>query len=73
MLALRMNYRLKYREPGVRPGTTRWALRSVGSTREAVEWMNANPKCAFLPAFVLTPGNQWKRPETVAILGPEPQ
>ena len=64
-----MNYVLVYREPGKRKGTTRWARRKVGSTREAIEWMNANPTVAFLPAFVETPGNRWQRPETVAILG----
>lgn len=65
-----MNYRLIYREPGKRPGTTRWARRKIGSVREATEWMNANKETAFLPAFVETPGNQWQKPETVAILGP---
>jgi hypothetical protein len=60
------NYILKYREPGKRPNTTRWARRKVSTVREATAWMNANPESAFLPAFVLT--NAWK-PETVAILG----
>jgi len=57
---------LKYRAPGKRPGTTRWAKRNVESAREAIDWMNANKDEAFLPAFVETGG--W-RPETVAILG----
>lgn len=61
-----MNYILKYREPGKRAGTERWAKRSVESVRAAVEWMNSNKERAFLPAFVQTTG--W-RPETVAILG----
>lgn len=65
-----MNYVLKYREPGKRAGTERWAKRRVASVREATEWMNANKASAFLPAFVETPGNQWQQPETVAILGP---
>lgn len=60
------NYILKYREPGKRAGTERWAKRPVESVRAAVAWMNENKKRAFLPAFVLTTG--W-RPETVAILG----
>lgn len=59
-------YRLKYREPGKRPNTERWASRPVSSVREAVEWMNENKGKAFLPAFVLT--KSWQ-PETVAILG----
>lgn len=57
---------LKYRTPGIRKGTTKWATRPVADTREAIEWMNANPAIAFLPAFVETRG--W-RPNTVAILG----
>ena len=57
---------LKYRAPGVRPGTTKWATRPVVDTREAIEWMNANPTISDLPAFVET--RSW-RPETVAILG----
>ena len=61
-------YILKYREPGKRYESTRWARRKVSSVREAIEWMNANKETAFLPAFVLT--NAWK-PETVAILGAE--
>lgn len=61
-------YTLKYREAGKRPNTERWATRQVASTREAIEWMNANKDKAFLPASVQT--NSWKRPETVAILGP---
>lgn len=61
-----MSYTLKYREPGKRPNTERWATRPVESTREAIEWMNANKDTAFLPAFVVT--NSWRRPETVAIL-----
>jgi hypothetical protein len=61
-----MDYILKYREPGKRPATTRWAKRPVESVREAIEWMNQHKDIAFLPAFVLT--NSWK-PETVAILG----
>lgn len=63
-------YRLVFREPGKRTGTTRWAVRHpVDSVQEAVEWMNANKEVAFLPASVETPGNQYQRPETVAILG----
>lgn len=64
-----MNLRLKYREPGVREGTGRWAVRRVESVREAIAWMNANREIAFTPAFVETPGNRWQRSETVAILG----
>ena len=59
-------YILKFREPGKRPDTTRWAKREVDSVREAIEWMNANLDKAFPPAFVLT--KAW-RPDTVAILG----
>lgn len=62
-----MKYVLRYREPGKRAGTERWAKRPVGSTREAIAWMNANKEVAFLPAWVET--NAWRRPETVAILG----
>lgn len=58
---------LKYRAPGARPGTTRWATRPVADTMEAVAWMNANPEIAGLPAFVQTRG--W-RPQTLSILGP---
>ena len=61
-----MSYSLKYREPGKRPNTERWAKRPVESTRAAIAWMNENKDKAFLPAFVET--NAWK-PETVAILG----
>lgn len=61
-------YVLKYREPGKRPNTERWATRKVESVDEAVQWMNANKDKAFLPASVETPGNQWTRPEVVAIL-----
>jgi hypothetical protein len=61
-----MQYVLKYREPSKRAGMTRWARRKVAGVREAVEWMNANPEVAFLPASVET--NAW-RPEVVAILG----
>lgn len=61
-----MSYILKYREPGKRPNTERWAKRKVQSVREAIEWMNANPDKAFLPAAVET--NAWN-PEIVAILG----
>lgn len=64
-----MNYRLIYREPGKRPGTTRQAKRPVSSVQEATDWLSANPETAFLPASVETPGNQWQRPEVVAILG----
>lgn len=64
-----MNYRLHYREFGKRPNTTRWAVRPVNSTLEAIEWMNANRETAFVPATVETPGNQWQQPDTVAILG----
>jgi hypothetical protein len=59
------NYTLKYREPGKRPGTERWAKRKVTSVDDAVAWMNANQDKAFLPAFVLT--NSW-RPEIVAFI-----
>lgn len=62
-----MSYTLKYNEPGKRPNTIRWAKRQVESTREAIEWMNANKDKAFLPAFVRT--NSWTNPLTVAILG----
>ena len=44
-----MNYILKYREPGKKPGTTRWAKRPVESTKAAIEWMNENPDKAFTP------------------------
>lgn len=64
-----MNYILHYREPGKRPGTTRWAKRRVADTRAAIDWMNSNRDTAFLPAYVETPGNRWQKPETVAILG----
>jgi hypothetical protein len=57
---------LKFREPGKRKNTERWAKMPVESVRDAVEWMNENKDKAFLPAFVET--NEWK-PETVAILG----
>ena len=60
-------YVLKYRAPGKRLNTTKWATRKVASVREAVEWMNANADKAFTPAFVET--NSWRRPDTVAILG----
>jgi hypothetical protein len=60
-----MKYNLKYREPGKRPGTTRWASRPVESTQEAIEWMNNNRDQAFTPATVETRG--W-RPEVVAVL-----
>lgn len=63
-----MNYRLIYREPGKRKDSTRWASRRVDSVQEAIDWMNANPEKAFLPAHVETPGNQWQKPEAVAIL-----
>lgn len=61
-----MSYNLKYREPGKRPNTERWAKRPVESVRAAVAWMNENKERAFLPASVET--NAWK-PEVVAILG----
>ena len=64
-----MNYRLIYREPGKRPGTTRQAKRPVNSVAEAADWINANHETAFLPASVETPGNRYQRPEVVAILG----
>lgn len=57
---------LKYREPGKRANSERWATRKVSSVREAIAFMNENKDRAFLPAFVLT--NAWS-PETVAILG----
>lgn len=60
-----MNYILKYREPGKRPGTTRWGKRKAASVREATEWLRANADKAFAPASVET--NAWK-PETVAIM-----
>lgn len=60
------NYLLKYREPGKRPNTERWAKRKVGSVQEATQWMNENKEKAFLPASVFT--NAWK-PQIVAILG----
>ncbi len=63
-----MNYVLKYREPGKRANTSRWARRRVESVKEAVEFINSNPHTAFMPAWVETPGNQWQAPETVAIL-----
>ena len=61
-----MSYNLKYREPGKRPNTERWAKRPVESVREAIAWMNEHKDVAFLPASVET--NAW-RPEVVAILG----
>lgn len=57
---------LRYREPGKRPGTERWASRPVQNVREATAWMNANRDRAFTPASVQT--NSWRRPEVVAIL-----
>ena len=59
---------LKYRAIGKKPNTTKWAKRSVASVKDAIEFMNSNSESAFLPAFVIT--NSWRRPETVAILGP---
>ena len=59
-----MSYVLKYREPGKRPGTERWAKRKVASVREATDWMNKHKDTAFLPASVLT--DDWKA-EVVAI------
>jgi hypothetical protein len=56
---------LKFREPGKRAGTERWAKREVASVKDAIEFMNANKDKAFLPAFVET--NAWK-PKPVAIL-----
>lgn len=56
---------LKFREPGKRPGSERWARRDVGSVAEAVQWMNQNKAVAFLPAFVLTKD---RKKNTVAIL-----
>jgi hypothetical protein len=56
---------LKFREPGKRAGTERWAKREVASVTEAKEWMNANRDKAFTPASVET--NGWK-PQVVAIL-----
>ena len=61
-----MKYILKYREPGKRPNTERWAKREVESVCDAVKWMNQNKERAFAPAFVET--KAW-RPDTVAILG----
>ena len=59
---------LKYRAPGRRPGTTRWATRPVADTQEAIEWMNGEGReISDLPAFVQTKG--W-RPQTLSILGP---
>lgn len=60
-----MNYILKYREPGKKSGTTRWAKRPVESTQSAIDWLNENRDKAFTPAFVETKG--W-RTEVVAIL-----
>lgn len=60
-----MTYTLKYRQPGKRPNTERWAKRETLSVNDAISWMNENKLNAFLPAFVET--KQW-RPETVAIL-----
>lgn len=60
------SYVLKYCEPGKRPNTVRWAKRKVQSVQEAIDFMNANPDKAFLPASVFT--NAWK-PHVVAILG----
>jgi len=61
----RKPYVLKYREPGVRPNSTRWAKLEVSSVREAINFMNEHKHIAFLPAFVETRG--WN-PQTVAIL-----
>lgn len=58
-----MIYTLKYRAPGKRPDSTRWATRKVEGVREAIKWMNENKDRAFLPAFVQSYG------ATVAILG----
>jgi hypothetical protein len=60
---------LKYREPGKRAGSERWATRKVYSVLDAMAWMNENKDHAFLPATVFT--NSWK-PEVVAILGSMP-
>lgn len=65
-----MSYILKYREPGKRPNTQRWAKRPVESTAAAIAWMNENKDKAFLPAYVET--TAWK-PETVAILNASSQ
>jgi hypothetical protein len=56
---------LKYREPGKRPNTERWARRKVASVQEAIAWMKENEARAFTPASVET--NAW-RPEVVAVL-----
>lgn len=56
---------LRYREPGARPGSTRWARRPVASVADAIAWMNRNREQAFLPASVET--KAWT-PQVVAIL-----
>ena len=61
-------YLLKYREPGKRANTERWATRKVESVRAAIDFMNSNKERAFLPASVHT--NSWRAPQVVAILGP---
>lgn len=60
-----MKLRLKFREPGSRPGSTRWKVIPIDSVEAATAFLNANPQTAFTPAFVQT--NGW-RPECVAIL-----
>lgn len=65
----RGQYRLHYMEPGTRRGSFRKAIRKVDSVEEAVRWMRDNRSVAHLPASVMTPGNRWQSPETVAILG----
>ena len=60
-----MSLILKFRTPGKRPNTEKWATQEVASVREAVEWMNSHRDIAFLPASVQT--KSWK-PVIAAIL-----
>ncbi len=57
---------LQYREPGKRPGSSRWAKRPVDSVDEAEKFLRETPE-ATGPAFVMTRGN-WNKNQTVAIL-----
>lgn len=59
-----MKYLMQYREPGKRPGKTRWAWRPVASVWDAIQFTKENPEA--LPVTVTTKG--WKR-TTVAFIG----
>lgn len=58
-------YRLHYREPGKRAGSTRWAKpRPVESVREAIEWMNA--KCQVKRTYRTQFDASFDVPEAIA-------